>query len=123
MPRAPVLGGVTLACPTDYSVVESDRRGRAVAADGTLMMSALGSGATRMFRLRWVLFTWAERAAINGAFQAARTALVAFVSPDDNDNTAYQVTADEAAELREETVVIRNGGGYAYRVEMVLREG
>lgn len=122
MPRAPVLGGVTLACPTDFSVVESDRRGRAVAADGTLMVSTLGSGATRVFRMKWVLFTWAERAAINGAFQAVRTAAAAFVSPDSDDGTTYQVTADEAAELREETTVIRNGAGYAYRVEMVLRE-
>ena len=122
MPRAPVLNGVTLACPTEFSIVESDRRGRAVAADGTLMVSTLGSGATRVFRLKWVVFTWAERAAISGAFQAARTAAAAFVSPDSNDGTTYQVTADESAELREETVPIRNGAGYAYRVEMALRE-
>ena len=122
MPRAPVLNGVTLACPTDFSIVESDRRGRAVAADGTLMVSALGSGATRLFRLKWVLFTWAERQAIYGAFQAARTAAVAFVSPDSNDSATHQVTADAAAELREETTPIRNGAGYAYRVEMALRE-
>lgn len=122
MPRAPVLNGVTLACPVEFKMRESDRRARAEAADGSLLVSAVGTGMKRRFALRFVVFSWDERQAISGAFDAARGATVTLILPDTNDNTAYQVQAADEAELAWEAEIIRNGAGYAYRTEMGLRE-
>jgi hypothetical protein len=115
---APILGGQTLADPTDYKRSYTYRGGRQIMADGSQVIDLVNASAKASWRLAWPALTDAQASALQTAFAAIKDTSGSYT---DIDGSAYTVMLAEGFDTLEFEHV-RAVGGNRWAAALELRQ-
>lgn len=116
----PILNGVTLANPSEYTERVIYLGARAQLANGTYRTQLVNNTLKRAFYIRWNKLTGAEYSTLRTAFDTVLKNSTSFTSPDGG---TFTVVLDPSqTELEAEAYRIGNGNTFHWRAVLRLRE-
>ena len=113
----PILGGTTLPHPSEYKEARLFRGAMVEMADGSAAFDVVNTNAKKLYTLTWKAVTDTNKGTIETAFDAMKTASVAFTPPSGAGATTVTRTDKDLA-----FDVIRAAPGLRWNVTMELRE-
>ena len=116
----PILNGVTLANPSEYTERVIYLGARAQLANGTYRTQLVNNTLKRAFYIRWNKLTGAEYSTLRTAFDTVLKNSTSFTSPDGG---TFTIVLDPSqTELEAEAYRIGNGNTFHWRAVLRLRE-
>lgn len=113
-----VLGAYSLPALSDYEETREFRGAMVEMADGTVQFDVVTTSAKRLFVLYWTLLTDAQKATLESAYDALKTATATLVLP-------TGVTPSPTVSRTKKELVFKpvmSGGNFLWSTSMELRE-